>query len=364
MEHYYAMIMAGGGGTRLWPMSRSETPKQMLSLVEDDSMFKISVDRLGPLFPPENIYVVTGENYVEQLRAQAPQVPAENFIVEPYGKNTAPAAALGVTVIQKRDPEAIIAVLTADHHIANKTKFREVLAAAHDIALEQDFIVTLGISPSYPATGFGYINRGNHLGEMRNFNYYHSKGFKEKPDAATAIQYLRSGGYSWNSGMFIWTAAMAMREFEQQQPELYTQLTKLRDAVDTPDYASVLATVWEALPKIALDYAVMENAEQMCVIPIDVGWSDVGSWGALYDILPHDESGNSVRGKADQDESHICIDTQESLIYSKRLIVTVGVRDLVVVDTDDAVLICHRERTQEVKDVVRELKEKSYDDYL
>lgn len=364
MNNYYALIMAGGGGTRLWPMSRTETPKQMLSLVEDDSMFKISVDRLSPLFLPENVFVVTGRNYVAQLREQAPNVPPENFIVEPYGKNTAPAAALGVTVIQKRNPDAVIAVLTADHHIANKGKFRDVLAAAHDIALDQDFVVTLGISPSYPATGFGYINRGNHLGEVKDFNYYNSNGFKEKPDASTAIRYLRSGSYSWNSGMFIWTAEHAMQEFRRQQPEMFEQLVKLREVIDTPAYDAVLEQVWAVLPKIALDYAVMENAEQMCVIPIDVGWSDVGSWGALYDILPHDASGNHLRATGERNNAHVCIDTQESLIYSERLVVTVGVRDLVVIDTDDAVLICHRERTQEVKDVVRELKAKAYDDYL
>jgi mannose-1-phosphate guanylyltransferase len=362
VKHYYALIMAGGGGTRLWPKSRQEQPKQMIPLVEEDSMFKIAVDRLAPLFTPDRIYVVTGERYVAGLQADAPDIPAGNFIVEPYGRNTGPAAALGVTVIQKQDPQAVIAILTADHHIANKAKFRDILAAAHAIALQQDFIVTLGVSPSHPATGFGYIKRGHHLGETDQFSYYQSEGFKEKPDAATAIRYLRSGDYSWNSGMFIWTAARAMREFEQQQPEMFAQLRTLAEAVGTPAYEQTLAAVWGELPKIQLDYAVMENAENMCVIPMDVGWSDVGSWGALYDILPHDESGNAFKGA--NKGQRVNIDTQESLVFSDRLVVTVGLRDVVVIDTDDALLVCHRSRTQEVKDVVQQLKAKLYDRYL
>lgn len=361
MEHYYAMIMAGGGGTRLWPMSRQSTPKQFLPLVEDDSMFKISVQRLAPLFTPDRIYVVTGEKYVATLREQAPEIPAENFIVEPYGRNTAPAAALGVTVIQKRDPEAIIAILTADHHIANKEKFRRVLASAYDIADSHNFIVTLGISPSYPSTGFGYIKRGNYLGEENGFNYYNSLGFKEKPDASNAIRYIKSGQYSWNSGMFIWRAERAMQEFERQQPAMFQLLEKLGAAVDTDTFMDVLHEVWEEMPSIQLDYAVMENAELMCVIPMDVGWSDVGSWGALYDILEQDSAGNIFKGQA---KTRVNIDTQETLIYSDRLVVTVGVRDVVIIDTDDAILVCHKDRTQEVKDVVKDLKAQEQDDYL
>lgn len=361
LEHYYAMIMAGGGGKRLWPMSRQDSPKQMLALVDDDSMFKVSVDRLDPLFPPENVYVVTGKQYVEGLRADAPEIPEENFIVEPYGKDSGPAAALGLTVIQKRDPNAIIAILTADHHIADKDRFRRVLRAAHDIAREEDFIVTLGISPSYPATGFGYIQRGNHLGEANGFNYYNSLGFKEKPRADLAMEYLRSGHYSWNSGMFIWSARLAMHEFERQHPAMYALLQKLSDAVDQPHYSQVLDDVWENIARISLDYAVMENAEKMCVIPIDIGWSDIGSWEALYDILDADKQGNVFRGKATE---RINLDTQETLVFSDRFVVTIGIRDIVIVDTDDALLVCHKDRTQEVKDAVKSMQNNDQHDYL
>ena len=324
-------------------------------------MFQVSVKRLHPLFPPERIYVVTGEQYVDTLCAHTPDIPKENFVVEPYGKDSGPAAALGITVIQKRDPEAVIAILTADHHIADEAKFRDVLDVSYNIALEQDFIVTLGISPSFPSTGFGYIERGNHLGEQREFNYYNSLGFKEKPRADLALAYLRSGHYSWNSGMFIWTAKRAMKEFERQRPEMYKQLKTLANAVDTPDYDRVLKEIWENIERISLDYAVMEQAEQMCVIPIDIGWSDVGSWEALYDILDLDKAGNAFRGNQ---AGQVNIDTQRSLVFSNKLVVTIGVRDIVLVETDDAILICHKDRTQEVKDAVKELQQKNLNQYL
>ncbi|MBC7812918.1 MAG: NTP transferase domain-containing protein, partial [Burkholderiales bacterium] len=192
MEHFYAMIMAGGGGTRLWPMSRNDSPKQLLPLVEEQSMFRVSVDRLAPLFTPDQIYVVTGQQYVEALRADAPIIPAENFVVEPYGKDSGPAAALGVALIHKRDPQATIAILTADHHIAEKDRFRSVLAAACTLA-QENYIVTLGISPSFPATGFGYIRRGTALQKVDEFQTYTSRGFTEKPSVVAASSFVSSG---------------------------------------------------------------------------------------------------------------------------------------------------------------------------
>lgn len=360
MEHYYAMIMAGGGGTRLWPMSRNNTPKQLLPLIDEDSLFKTSVERLMPLFTPEQIYVVTGQQYVEGLRAHAPQVPAENFIVEPYGKDSGPAAALGLAVIQKRDPQATVAVLTADHHIAHKEKFRSVLSAAHDLA-QQGHIVTLGISPSFPATGFGYIQRGTQVCILEGFECYHSLGFTEKPNVVTATSFLSSGDYSWNSGMFIWRVEQAMAEFERQQPQIYKLLQDLAPSVDTPDYEDTLKRIWEWMPKISLDFAVMEGAENMAVIPVDIGWSDIGTWGALYDVLPLDKFGNGRRGHA---PLMIILDTKNTLVYSDKLTVTIGVSDIVVIDTPDALLICNKDRSQDVKEVVNHLKTIKQSKYL
>jgi mannose-1-phosphate guanylyltransferase len=360
MEHYYAMIMAGGGGTRLWPMSRSTTPKQLLPLVEDDSMFRVSVQRLAPLFPPEKVYVVTGRKYVDALRADAPEIPAQNFIVEPYGKDSGPAAALGISIIQKRDPQATIAILTADHHIARKDAFRDVLAAARDLA-QKSYIVTLGISPSYPATGFGYIRQGKELEQIGDHKCYESLGFTEKPDPVTAAAFLASGDYTWNSGMFIWKASQAMDEFKRQQPDMHSAFTELSAAIDTPEFDAKLDEIWEKVTKISLDYAVMEGAQNMAVIPVDMGWSDVGSWASLFEVVQLDSSGNFFKTNI---PTKVILDTENTLVYSNKLIVTVGVENLVVVETPDAILICHKDRTQDVKEVVNHLKSSGQNQFL
>lgn len=360
MKHYYALIMAGGGGTRLWPMSRNQTPKQILPIIEEQSMLSVSVERLAPLFPPDHIYVVAGEQYKEVLREHAPDIPEENFIIEPYGKDNGPAALLGITHIYKRDPEAVIAFLTADHHIAEKDRFRQVLQAAANIALK-DYIVTLGISASLPSTAFGYIQRGDVIETMEGFRIYEAKRFTEKPDMQTAIQFIRSGKYSWNSGMFIWTAKRAMSEFATQQPEMHALMSQLAPAIGTDAYAEKLEEIWEPITKISIDYAVMENAERMAVIPVDIGWSDVGSWDALFDVLNLDQDGNGFKGSA---PNKIIIDTKHTLVYSDKLIVTIGVEDLVIVDTGDVLMVCHKDRTQDVKKVVSTLRESNQIDYL
>lgn len=352
MEHYYAMIMAGGGGTRLWPMSRQDMPKQLLPLVDETSMFKTSIDRLAPLFTPDRVYVVTGRKYVDALRAQAPEIPAQNFIVEPYGRDSGPAAALGITVIQKRDPQATVAILTADHHITKKELFRNVLAAAYELA-QKGYIATLGISPSYPATGFGYIRQGKEVFNINGFACYESEGFTEKPNAVTATGFLASGEYSWNSGMFIWRADQALSEFERQQPDMYQQFIELAQTVDTPEFEARLEDMWGGVTKISIDYAVMEGAENMAVMPVDIGWNDVGSWSSLYDVLKLDKLGNGFKGP--QTDRPVMLDTKNTLVYSDKLTVTIGIEDIIVVETPDALLICHKDRAQDVKEVVNHL---------
>ncbi|MFN8377047.1 MAG: mannose-1-phosphate guanylyltransferase [Anaerolineae bacterium] len=359
MEHYYAVIMAGGGGTRLWPLSRADQPKQLHPLLEEHSMFRSSVERLAPLFAPDHIYVVTGAKYVEAMRADAREVPPENFIAEPFGRDSGPAAALGVAVVQARDPEAVVVLLTADHFIANKERFRAVLAAGAKLA-QTGPIVTLGISPSFPATSFGYIRRGESLGPVDGFDAYHSLGFTEKPDHEHAVEFLTSGTYSWNSGMFIWTTETAMEELDRQQPNLHAAMRRLQAFVDTPDFETQLAAEWENLNRISLDYAVMEGARHMAVIPVDIGWSDVGSWDAIYDLLPADEDGNILKGNG----TRLAVDTHHTLVYSDKLTVTIGADDLIVVDTPDALLICRRDRAQDVRTVVNMLKERGASEYL
>jgi mannose-1-phosphate guanylyltransferase len=362
MEHYYALIMAGGGGTRLWPMSRSSMPKQLLPLVEDRSMFRISVERLAPLFTPDRIYIVTGAKYVDMMNADTPEIPAQNFIVEPYGRDSGPAAALGITVIHRRDPQAAVAILTADHHISQKEGFRDALAAAYDVA-QQGYIVTLGISPTFPSTGFGYIHQGDVLCQMRSHTAYHSLGFKEKPDAVRAAAFLASGDYSWNSGMFIWTVAQALAEYQRQQPDMYEQFMTLAATVDTSEFNTTLNTIWDKVKKISIDYAVMEGAQNLAVIPVSIGWNDIGSWSSLFEVLPLDPSGNAFKSSSSRSDQ-ICMDTSNTLVFSDKLVVTVGIDNLVVVETPDAILICHKDRAQEVKEVVNQLRATNRDRYL
>ncbi len=359
MDNFYALIMAGGGGTRLWPLSRRQRPKQMLPLVSKDSMFRVSVTRLAPLFPPERIFIITGQNQVDSLRADVPELPAENFIVEPFGRDSGPAAALGAAYIANQDPDAVIAILTADHYIGDVWRFVDALRAGYEVS-QEGYIVTLGITPTHPATGFGYIQQGAPLRALHNLQVYQSAGFKEKPDSATAQTFLDSGLYSWNSGMFIWRAGQALQEFEHQQPELYRTLQTIQAAIGKDNYQVALEQAWAAMPKISLDYAVMEQAEQMAMIPVDIGWSDIGNWAAVYDELAEAPGDNVVM----EDGQHIAIDTQGALINSKRMVVTIGLRDVVIVDTDDVLMVCDLKKAQDVKKAVQHMQQHGLDTYL
>lgn len=361
MDNAYALIMAGGAGTRLWPLSRAGRPKPLIPLVEQRrSMFQIAVERLHPLFPPQRIFVVASAALTPALRAQAPQIPAENFIVEPQGRDTAPAVGLGAIHIHHRDPQAVMAVLTADHHIADEQAFRRVLGVACAVA-EEGGIVTLGIRPTFPATGFGYIERGALERTVDGVEVYTLRRFREKPDRATAEAYLASGNYSWNSGMFIWRTERVLEEFRRHTPRLHEALERLAAALGQPDYEDLLAEVWPTLEKKSVDYALMEHIrEGVYVIPVEMGWNDIGDFATLYTILAPQEGQNIVHAEVPP----VLVDTHRTLIYSQRLVATIGVEDLIIVDTGDALLVCHRSRAQDVKQVVEKLKEEHQDKYL
>jgi mannose-1-phosphate guanylyltransferase len=350
--------MAGGGGTRLWPLSRRARPKQALTLVGERTMFEHAVDRIAPVIQSQDIFVITSVDQVEELMLQAAELPGRNFLVEPLGRGTAPAIGLGAVHLQRHDPQAVMAVLTADHFIRDVEQFQRALSAAVSVA-EKGHLVTLGIAPSFPSTAYGYIKQGELVDNVDGFPVYRAERFTEKPSPETAYHMVESGEYSWNSGMFIWRVDRIMEEFARQMPELYTYLSQMEAVLDTPAYDSTLDRIWPELIPQTIDYGVMEGAEDVVVIPVDIGWSDVGNWSSMCDILPADEKGNVVVG------DHLGVETRDTIVFGQQhLIVTIGLEDMIVVASDDAVLVCPREREQDVRNVVQRLREMRRDDVL
>jgi len=354
----YAVIMAGGSGTRLWPLSRKNLPKQSLKLIGERTMFQHAVDRLAPLFPPERIFVVTNAPLAEVLRPQTPEIPAANFILEPSGRDSAPAAGLAAITLLRQDPDAVMVMLTADHYIVDTAGFRATLAAAGEVAADGT-IVTLGIRPSFASTGFGYIHLGESQVMVGGLPVYRSAGFIEKPNQPTAERFLEDGRYVWNSGMFIWRADRLMGEFASQQGESYAALQRIAAALGTDSAADVLAAEWPNVRRISIDYGIMERAARVSVIPVEIGWSDIGDWGSLLNILPGDERGNVVTGEA------VLLDSESCLVRSEgRLVAAIGLKDVVIVETPDVVMVCARDQVQRMRAVVDKLAEQGKQRYL
>ena len=362
MEHTYAVIMAGGGGTRLWPVSRKEKPKQLLPLLGKETLFQGTVARLEKLFPPERILVVTVAEQAREMREQVPSIPEENYLIEPAPRGTASVVALAAAILKQRDPQAIIAMQTADHHIRNYDLFHYLISTAIDVA-EKGYLVTLGITPTFPSTAYGYIQQGEALTGEYKYPVYQVKRFKEKPDEATAQQLLRSGDHSWNSGMFVWRVDTILAEIERQMPELFEAVNKISSAWDTPNRNEVVEQVWYDLKSQTIDYGIMEKAEKVAVLPAGgLGWSDVGSWDSLFEVLLPDMNGN-----VSTNAQHLGLDTHNTLVYSgddQRLVVTIGLDDIVVVDAGDVLMICKVDQSQKVRDVVEHLKKHHQDKYL
>jgi len=358
-NHFYALIMAGGIGSRLWPLSRQKSPKQVLPLMGEQSMFAMAVERLNPLLTPEDVFVVVGAEQVDLLKAEGTGIPDQDYVIEPAGRGTAPAIALSAIALRQRDPEAIMAVLTADHFIGDAEGFREVLKAARHVAA-QDHLVTLGITPSSPSTGYGYIERGHYLMQANDYLAYRVIAFREKPDLMTAKHFVTSGKHSWNSGMFVWKVSRFLDELSRTMPEFYQQMLTIEAALGTSDYDRVLHEVWKDVKSQSVDYGVMEKARDVAVIPAEFGWNDVGSWATLLEILDNDEYGNVIRRA-----EHVGVDTSNTLIFGRdRLVATIGLHDMIIIDTGDAILVCPKDRAQEVKKIVDELKQSEKQQYL
>ena len=362
-DHYYAVIMAGGGGTRMWPLSRKSSPKQTLKLVGDTSLFQQAVDRLGGVFPPERILVVTVSEQAQMLHEQRPIIPLENYLIEPFPRGTASVVGLASIAIRARDPQAIMAVVTADHFIGNTKRFERLLTAAKCVALDE-YLVTLGITPTFPSTGYGYIQRGKSVGTYNGLEAYKVERFKEKPDESQAIMMLKDGEHAWNSGMFVWQVNQIIDEIKSQLPDLFMVLQEISKAWGTSQQDSELSRVWPGINPETIDYGIMEGASKVAMIPAEgLNWRDVGSWDSLFGMLPKDEHGNIVVS-----ENYLGLDTDDSLVYvdnkqDDRLIVTIGLKDMILVDTGDVIMVCPKDRAQEVRTVVKRLKEMG-NDYL
>ncbi|MBC8447267.1 MAG: mannose-1-phosphate guanylyltransferase [Chloroflexi bacterium] len=357
----YAVIMAGGQGTRLWPRSRQARPKQFADIAGHGcTMLQETVARLQPLIPQDRVIVITGERYAPLVCEQLPQLPAENVLVEPSGRNTAPAIGLALIHLARRDPHAVMAILPADHLIADADGFRRTLQTAAEVAA-QGYLVTLGIEPDSPHTGYGYIQRAGPLPTADGAAAYVVEQFLEKPDRRTALRFLREGGYYWNGGIFVCQLATMQAEIERQLPALDAVLRDIGAALGTEREADALARAWPQAPRVSIDYGVMEHAQRVAVVPMDVGWNDVGDWGALHQVLPADSNGNIIVSG-----DHLAVGSRDTMVYGAgdRLIVTIGVEDLIVVDTGDVLLICPRDRAQDVRAVVEQLQRQQREEYL
>jgi mannose-1-phosphate guanylyltransferase len=314
--------------------------------------------RIAPLVPDDHIFVVTSEAYTDVVHQQVPRVPASNIIGELDGHGTAPCIGLSALYLKRLDPEAVMAVLTADHYIKEAGELQHALGAAAQVA-EDGRLVTLGIKPNHPATGYGYIERAEKLGHVNGHDVYRVEKFTEKPDPTTAQAFVESGRYHWNSGMFIWKVPAILRQFEKLMPRFYAQLMDIDAALGTAEERVVLERVWPQVENETIDYGIMERAEDVAVIPVDIGWSDVGDWTALSELLPADAEGNVVVGQ------HVGLDTTGCLIHgSHRLVTTIGLENMIIVDTEDALLVCPKERAQEVRDLVEKLKDSGREEYL
>lgn len=354
-----AVIMAGGRGERFWPRSRKDRPKQFLSLTEDGkTMIQHTVDRLLPMVEMEDIFIVTNENYVGLCQEQLPEIPKENIIAEPAARNTAPCVGLAAAIISKKYDDATMMVLPSDHLIKFNDIFIDALNTACAVAEQGENLVTIGITPTYPETGYGYIYFGK-TEDSAHSNVYKVKRFVEKPNLETAKEYLASGKYLWNSGMFVWKVSTILNNFKELLPDTYDGLMKIKEAFGTPDFEETLKKEFCAFKSESVDYGIMERAQNIYTIPGSFGWDDVGSWLSLERINTTNEFGNVVSGNV------ITIDSKNSIITGgEKLIAAVGLEDVIIVDTDDAILICSKENTQDVKRVIENLKICNKNQYL
>ncbi|HEX6543146.1 MAG TPA: sugar phosphate nucleotidyltransferase [Ktedonobacterales bacterium] len=359
----YASILAGGSGTRLWPLSTQQTPKQFLRLMSDQTMLQETVERVAPFVASDQVYVVTFAQYRQAVAEQLPALPVDHILAEPVGRGTAASIGLAATLIAAREPTAIMGSFHADAAIADVAGFRHALAFAEQVARE-GYLVTLGCTPTYAETGYGYIQAGAPLATWQGLDAYHVSRFVEKPQRAVAEEYLRAGKYSWNSGIFVWRVDRILEEMRRYVPQVASVLDEIGAAAQqtggrmTADVEHVMQRAWPRLTEnVTIDVGIMERADRIAVIPVSVGWNDIGSWAQVATLHPRNDAGNTVVGLSP--EQHLSVQTSDTLIFSTtgRKIATAGVEGLVIVDTPEGVLVCAKEQVQLVKDLAEQAKQ-------
>lgn len=348
--------MAGGGGTRFWPLSRKKLPKQFLNLTGKDLMVNLTFDRLARLVSPEDIFVVTNNIHADLTEDfMAGRIRRDHILAEPAARNTAACIGYAAMEIIKKYGDGIMCILASDHYIRDEDTYVTVMKEAVRVAGETDALVTIGIRPTFPSTGYGYIRNV----QLQGKSYRKVEEFVEKPSRRIAEAYLQDGRYAWNSGMFVWKASTILSYFEKLLPDIYACLCRIGEALGTPQEKQVIAEVYPEIPKISIDYGIMERADKVLMLEGDFGWNDIGSFDTLPSVLPADENGNVCQG------NHILLDSKDCICYAKdRLITTIGVENLVVVETPDAVLVCPKQRVQEVRRIVEQLENEGREDYL
>ncbi|MDO8513200.1 MAG: sugar phosphate nucleotidyltransferase [bacterium] len=357
----HAVIMAGGSGTRLWPMSRTNFPKQLHQLMSDKSLIQETFERLKSFLPVENIYISTAEKYLTETRRHLPELPEENYIIEPIARNTGPSLAYIAAFFAAKDPKSIVGTFASDHSIAKIEEFKKaIITAEKAIEYYPDHIVTIGLNPTSPDTGLGYIKMHNLKKTIDGTKIFSVEKFVEKPDLPTAKKYVSSWEYLWNASYFIWQADTLLDLFDKYAPEFRDPINNIQLALKKGNLKQIIAKEYDKMPAKPFDTVIMEKVKKVLVIPADLGWSDIGSWASLHDILATN-TGSNIITKG----NHIGIDNKNCLIYAKdKLIATVGLDDVIVVDTDDVILICKKEHAHDIKKLIDKLKEEGKHLYL
>lgn len=363
-KHLYAVLLAGGGGTRLWPKSRGKTPKQFLKLTGEKTMMQIAADRINQLVEWSKIIVVTNHKYAKDVQKQLPKVLPSNIIAEPEKKDTALAMLIGALYAKSQDKDAVIINSASDHIVVNSAEFDRVMDRAAQIASQDHYLVTVGITPTYPTSAFGYIKVGKEIKKLdRDLNLFKVDSFTEKPNLATAIAFISTGRYFWNANMYVWSAKALQNAFAKHMPAM-AKLTKGLEKLKTEQFHQSLKTIYAEAESISIDYAISEKADNLVLIPGDFGWNDVGDWKVVYSLGKKDSAGNVIMGDNKKSQT-LAINAQGNLIHSNdRLIALYGIKDMIVIDTDEILMICPKDKSQDVKKLVEQLKAAKQEQYL